>query len=147
MIEAKIKGAEGDSKALWLAAKGYTETVVTVPPNLMRREYWLKAALAAATSEQGKMAVLREFAECFRALKSPATAADLMESVKNQFSPAAVGDIGWLQTQLRREDADLKLADAQAQATVELAQKELLLKSCQSPAWPRPPGTPRTRDA
>jgi hypothetical protein len=128
LIEQKIKGTAGDTKALWLAAKGYAETRQVDPPNPWRREYWVKAALAAATSEQVKMVILKEFAEHYRVIKRPAMAADLMESVKGQFGADAAADISRLQTQLRQEDADLRMAEAQIQAARELVRLESRLK-------------------
>lgn len=122
-VERGLAGADGDAKAMWLVVKAFTETLVPDSPNALRRRRVLDAALAAAVSEPTKLVVLNEFADFYRGIYRPGIAADLMESVKQQFSSETAAAVGALQGKLRMEEAELQGTQARTQAAASLAQK------------------------
>jgi hypothetical protein len=134
LLEDKISTGAGDIKALWLAAKAYTDTLVTDPPNPLRRKMWLDAALAAASSEPVRVAVLEEFVDFYRSVQRPGLGAELLESVAHQFGAEAAAKLDRLRSDLVKEEAARQEAVAQAlaaaaeirrQATLEYYQQRL----------------------
>ena len=102
-LDQNIAASQGDTKALWLAAKGYAVTLLPERPNLLRRKRWLNRALAAAGTEQGRLVVLGEFAEHYRRLGRPDVGAEMLESLQHQFSGEALAAVEDLHQQLERE--------------------------------------------
>jgi hypothetical protein len=127
-LEGKVGSSEGDTKALWLAAKAYTMTLLPDPPNPLRRKQGLEDALAAALSEPVRLTVLREFADYYRAISRPAVGALMLQSLKHQFSGEAAETIGALQAGLQDAEAARQAGDTRAQSAAEVAQKEGRLK-------------------
>ena len=128
LVDDKIAAGQGDSKALWLAVKAYSDTLVTQPPNPLARKPGLDQALAAAASDPVKMAVLGELVELYKEAKREAAAVDLLDSVKSQVGGDTAKAIEGLQAQLRRDDAEHKAADARVQASRTVLQKEAQLQ-------------------
>ncbi len=128
LVDDKIAASQGDSKALWLAVKAYSDTLVTQPPNPLARKPGLDQALAAAASDPVKMAVLGELVELYKEAKREAAAADLLDSVKSQVGGDTAKSIEGLQAQLRHDDAEHKAADARVQAARTVLQKEAQLQ-------------------
>ncbi len=127
-LESRIAGTEDDTRAFWLAAKGYAMTLVPDPPNRLRRRRWLNDALAAAVSEQGRLVILQEFADFYSGISRPGLAAEMFESVKHQFGGEALAAIKTMQAQLRQKEDARQARNARVQSAVELGQKERRLK-------------------
>jgi hypothetical protein len=131
-LEGKVGSSEGDTKALWLAAKAYTMTLLPDPPNPLRRKQGLEDALAAALSEPVRLTVLREFADYYRAISRPAVGALMLQSLKHQFSGEAAETIGALQAGLQDAEAARQAGDTRAQSAAEVVRSGAQLKYYQA---------------
>lgn len=115
-LEERIEASEGDSRALWLAVKGYTETLVTEPPSPLRRYPWLKEALEAVESEAVRLAVAEEVVGFYRDLGRPGVAAEFLEGLQPQLGQEAAAKIERLRTELLEEETARRAAQFQAMA-------------------------------
>ena len=131
-IEDKVGSSEGDVKALWLAAKAYTMTLLPDPPNPLRRKQGLEEALAAALSDPVRLAVLREFADYYKAINRPAVGALMLQSLKHQFSGEAAETIGAMQAGLQDAEAARQDRNTRARSAAEVARSGAQLKYYQT---------------
>jgi len=119
--------SDGDRKALWLLAKGYTDSVTPEKQNLLLVEVGATKALGQAASEPTRVLALRELADVHEQLDKPGVAVSIIESIKNQFTGDYLTQIEALQKSLKGKDAARHLQAERAQAAAEAARKKALL--------------------
>jgi hypothetical protein len=132
LIAGKRDGASSaDAKALWSAALGYAEALLT--PN-MRYTRWktrLNEALALAQSDQVRLAVIDDTAACLMDMNWLAIGVNQLESIKSQFTgDRAAVHISDLQDKLRQKEANRLAKEASNRAGASVLQEQARLQDC-----------------
>lgn len=127
-VDGRMAGASGDTKALWLAAKGWTAALASDPPYPQRRVRWLNEAMAAAQSEPARLVIVGEFVGYYRQISRPGVAAEMLESIKGQFGAEAGAVVAGIQGELQGEEQERLAQEAKAGAAAEIGLTEARIK-------------------
>ncbi len=97
--------ANSDVKALWELVLGYTKSVTPDEPDVLQVRPGVTAALASAATDQVRVIAWRELADMYLSINRPGVAAEMIESVKGQFTGDSLATIGSMQKELQAAEA------------------------------------------
>ena len=109
-LNNRIAGSSGDTKALWLLARGHMDAYLVTPANTLRRFAWIKQAEKHGQSDVGKRMAVRERANFYRERQRPQLALKLLKD-----SSDSGGDIPALLAEVQEETAGKRRDDARKQ--------------------------------
>jgi len=97
--------ANSDKKALWQLVLGYTKSVTPEKPDVLQLRPGVTAALASAATDQVRVIAWRELADMYVSINRPGVAAQMLESVKGQFTGDSLAAIDSMQKDLQMKEA------------------------------------------
>ena len=127
-VGQQLAGAsDGDKKALWLLAKGYTDSIIPDKQNLLRIEFGATAALAQASTDPVRLLAIRELADSYDQTGRPGVGAKVLESIKGQFAGESLTAVQSIQDELQKKEASRLVKHEQEKVAAEAARKKALL--------------------
>jgi hypothetical protein len=129
-VDAEIDKTAGqhDLQAMWLLARGHAAATMATRGDPQRAVPWLRRAMAVARSDPARLAVFREMTVFYEQLKWCRTGADILQSVRHQFSGESLAEIDALAARLRAGHERNLAAYAAAQVRRRGAQQRALLR-------------------
>ena len=88
-LDERISSTSGDTKALWLLARSFAESIVPHEVSPLRGKQWLDQALASAESVGVRFEALSEIVNGYADIGKHDTGLQLLDSMSGQFSGTA----------------------------------------------------------
>jgi hypothetical protein len=115
-LEANIAQAQGDTKAMWLLARAYSESAFLPTPDPLAGRKWFDQALAAATSDSLRLKVIQDLVRGTTFNSVFQRARDLLDSVAGQFGGETAARIDALRREVAEAEGEYKVASARYKA-------------------------------